>query len=334
MPQRYVVSEFAIVSWRDGDVQITSPVSRTTFTTRHPSLLGVLSAFAVPRTIEDVIGELSSGSQDLAALIGEWIAAAILVDADSPELAAVHHWDRDSLALHASSRYSKWRKTPVEATTPAVAPRRSEKTIPLATGPTSGGGDLAALLGARRSRRVWAKVPIGFQAFSDLFWMSARNRPPKYEGHVSRAYPSGGSAYSLELYPIVAEDAVDTLPPGLYRYLPESHALEAVSPLDAECRRILVAAGHTAATTPPPVAIIITSRYARQSEQYGRLAYTLVLKEVGGLFQTLYLAAESLGLAACALGRGTPAGLLAALCGTTEIEEPVVGEFAIGAAAD
>ena len=80
------------------------------------------------------------------------------------------------------------------------------------------------------------------------------------------------------------------------------------------------------------MAIIITSRYARQSEEYTRLAYTLVLKEVGCLFQTFYLVAELLGLAACALGGGTPPGPLAELCRTTELVEPVVGELAIGSA--
>jgi SagB-type dehydrogenase family enzyme len=332
MPQRYVVSELAIVSWRGGDVQITSPVARTTFSSGEPSVLRVLSAFAVPRRIEDVVQDF--GSQDVAALIGKWIAAAILVDADSPQLAAVHHWDRDALALHASSRDRRFRKTPGH-TTPAVAPRRSEVVIPLAPAGAVPGSDLAALLDARRSRRVWASAPIGFQTFSDLFRLSARNRShPQHTGHLSRPYPSGGAAYSLELYPVLGNDAVDSLASGVYRYLPEAHALELVSPFEPDYRPFLVAAGRAAGTTPPPVAIVITSRYARQSEEYSRLAYSLVLKEVGGLFQTLYLVAESLGLAACALGGGTPAGLLADLCNTTELEEPVVGEFAIGAAAD
>ena len=334
MPQRYVVSEFTIVSWRDGDVQITSPVSGAIFSNRDAFVLGVLSAFAVPRAIDDVVATFASRSGDVAALIDEWIAAAILVHAGMRELAAMQYWDRDSLAVHASSRSRTWRKTPVHPATPAVAPRRSEETIPLAPGRTSGAGDLAELLDARRSRRAWANMPIGFQAFSDLLWMSARNRPSGRQYSVSRPYPSGGAAYSLELYPILADDAVETLASGVYRYLPEAHALEVVSPFGPECDRILVAAGHTAATTPPPVSIVITSRYARQSEQYGRLAYTLVLKEVGCLFQTLYLVAESLGLAACALGLGPPAGLFARLSGTTEIEEPVVGQFAIGVAAD
>jgi SagB-type dehydrogenase family enzyme len=333
MPQRYVISELAIVSWRQGDVQIASPAARTTIAGGDASVLRILSAFSVPRTIDDVVQELDSESQDPAARIGEWIAAAVLVDADSPEPAAAHHWSREALALHASSRDATWRKTPGH-TTPAVAPRRSGEGIPLAppgrTAVHGGAGDLTALLAARRSRRVWSRAPIGFQAFSDLFWLSARNRAAG-DDYVSRPYPSGGAAYSLELYPVLGDDAIEPLGSGVYRYLPEAHALDLVSPFSADSRPFLVAAGRAMGTPPPPVAIIITSRYARQSEEYGSLAYSLVLKEVGCLFQTLYLAAESLGLAACALGGGTPAGLLADLCRVTEIEEPVVGEFAIGA---
>ena len=331
MPPRYVVSRFAFVSWSDGNVQLTSPVSRKTLLASDPSMLSVLSAFATPRTIDDVIGE----SQELATVIDEWIAASILVDADTPEPAALQHWDRDALALHASSRDPKWRKTPGHQT-PAIAPRRSNVSVPLA--PRGAGAvdtELAALLDARRSRRTWASAPIAFQTFSDFLWLSARNRTDeRRRKSVSRPYPSGGAAYSLELYPVVAEQAVDGLNCGVYRYLPQEHALEVVSPFSADFRPFLVAAGKAARTTPAPVAIIITSRYARQSEEYSRLAYSLVLKEVGCLFQTFYLVAESLGLAACAIGGRTPPGLLAELCRTTELEEPVVGEFALGVASD
>lgn len=327
MPQRFVVSRFTTVSWLDGEVRIASPVSVTTFTNREPAILGVLAAFAVPRAIDEV-----ADSEDVAATIAEWIEAAILVDADSAEAAAEQHWDPESLALHASSRLRPWRKMRVPMSVPAVAPRRSEETIPLA--PAAGVGELGALLGRRRTRYVWANAPIAFQAFSALFWMGARNRPTDRTEHVSRPYPSAGAAYSLELYAVLAEAAVETLGAGVYRYLPEAHALEVVAPFGDEAQRILTVAGKTAATAPPPVAIVITSRYARQSERYGRLAYTLVLKEVGCLFQTFYLCAESLGLAACALGRNTPAELFARLSNTNALEEPVVGEFAIGAAAD
>jgi hypothetical protein len=51
---------------------------------------------------------------------------------------------------------------------------------------------------------------------------------------------------------------------------------------------------------------------------------------MSALFQTLYLVAEYLELVPCALGGGTPNELLARLCNTTELEEPVVGEFMVG----
>jgi SagB-type dehydrogenase family enzyme len=128
----------------------------------------------------------------------------------------------------------------------------------------------------------------------------------------------------------MAPEAVDSIPAGLYRYLPELHGLEPVSEQSRDYLPFLEAAGQSADTTMPPVVLVITSRFARQSEIYDKLAYSLVLKEVGCLFQTLYLVGEYLGLGACALGGGSPAGLLARLCDTTELAEPVVGEFMLG----
>jgi SagB-type dehydrogenase family enzyme len=279
----------------------------------------LLSAFATPRTIDE-----------MKQAIDEWIAAGILVDADAPTPAAARHWDPASLAFHSSSRDRTFRKTPGHRTS-AVAPRRSNATIPLAPFRGDRAADLPSLLDARRSRRAWSNVPMPLQTFSDLLWLSARNRDdPQRTTSVSRPYPSGGAAYSLELYPILGENAVETLDSGAYHYLPDAHALELVSPFTPDYQPFLVGAGRAMGATPPPIAIVITSRYARQSEEYNRKAYSLVLKEVGCLFQTLYLVAEALGVAACALGGGTPHGVLAALCHTTELEEPVVGEFALG----
>src|SRR4029079_11784684 len=53
MARRYVVSELTFVSWRDGRVEIAAPATKTTFTSGDASVLRVLSAFAVPRAIDD-----------------------------------------------------------------------------------------------------------------------------------------------------------------------------------------------------------------------------------------------------------------------------------------
>ncbi len=333
--KRFVVSEFATVSWNAARIEITSTISCVKFATDNFDLLRVLHAFSKPRTVQEVIREFEAyGSEQIASCIDELIEAEVLIAASAREPATQDHWDRDALALHWSSRRPGYHKKPEHATA-AVAMRRSPNMIPLVYGAATKGRDLIDILDARRSWRTWPKRSICFEAFSSFLWLSARNRAITQEetkdNYVSRPYPSGGAAYSLELYPVIAPQAVESLTAGLYKYLPEIHGLEKVSEKSADYLPFLEAAGRSAGTSAVPIVLVITSRFARQSEMYGHLAYSLVLKEVGCLFQTLYLVGEYLGLAPCALGGGTPVGLLARLCNTTELAEPVVGEFMIGA---
>lgn len=247
--------------------------------------------------------------------------------ADAPATAVAGHWDPAALAFHRSSRRPGFRRgRPSDA--PAIEPRRAPDAVRLPSVSIERAASLADALEARRSRRTWSKEPLPLDTLGRLLWSSARNRDVESDS-VSRPYPSGGAAYSLELYPVLGPATVETLAAGIYRYLPDEHALELVVAENADTTAVLEAAGASAGTT-APIALVITSRYARQAEPYGTLAYSLVLKEVGGLFQTLYLVSESLGLACCALGSGTPTGLFARLTGTSELDEPVVGEFILG----
>ena len=331
---RWVVSAFATVSWRDGRIWIVSAASVTTFATDKFDVLRVLHAFAVPTTFEDAVRQFRKYlRKEIVTCVNELIGAGIITAASKPEPAAQQHWDRDLLAFHKFTRRRRLSWSAGQAT-PAVAPRRMTQTIPLAYPPFEKGRDLVDVLEARRSWRRWPTTPISREAFSSLLWLSMRDRGISQEEiageYVSRPYPSGGAAYSLEVYLIVAPEAIDSIPAGLYKYLPEMHGLETISADGAVCLPFLEAAAVSANTVMPPVLLVITSRFARQSASYGSLAYSLVLKEVGCLFQTLYLVAEYLGLAPCALGGGSPTELFASLCNTSEFAEPVVGEFMIG----
>lgn len=334
MTKQWVVSAFTLVSWRAGRIEITSATSDTTLATDDIEFIRLVHAFAHPRTIEEVVHEFAEPfPEQLPARIDNLIRAGVLTPASECEAAASHHWDWSALAYHRRSRRPGFQKTPGQ-TTPRVAIRSVEKWIPLIRGYVEAGRDLANVLEARRSWRVWSAAPIHLETFSRFLWLSARNRDISNEEmqdeYVSRPYPSGGAAYSLELYLVIARHAVETIPAGLYRYLPEWHGLEPVSTRSTDFLPFLEAAGRSAGTTTPPIVILVTSRFAKQSETYGDLAYSLVLKEVGCLFQTLYLVGEYLKLGPCALGGGAPAGRLARLCNTSELAEPVVGEFMLG----
>jgi SagB-type dehydrogenase family enzyme len=73
----------------------------------------------------------------------------------------------------------------------------------------------------------------------------------------------------------------------------------------------------------------LTARFQRLSWKYSSIAYTLMLKDVGGLYQTMYLVAEAMGLAPCALGAGH-ADWLCRAAGLNYLEESPVGEFLLG----
>ena len=80
---------------------------------------------------------------------------------------------------------------------------------------------------------------------------------------------------------------------------------------------------------PPPVLITLASRFQRLSWKYAAMAYATTLKNVGVLYQTMYLVATAMGLAPCALGGGN-ADRFAAAAGTEYYAESSVGEFLLG----
>ena len=76
------------------------------------------------------------------------------------------------------------------------------------------------------------------------------------------------------------------------------------SSCDANELDAMLAGAAFAMDTPATAQVLITiaGRFGRVSWKYSSLAYSLVLKNVGALIQTLYLMATDLGLGGCAIG--------------------------------
>jgi len=187
----------------------------------------------------------------------------------------------------------------------------------------------------RRSVRAHDDAtPITATQLGELLYRCARVRQ-RYErdGHEyeNRPYPSGGSVYELELYPVVR--LVAGLDPGLYRYDPYEHRLRLVQPPGVPVDRLLhtaMVAGTMAAQ--PQVVIVLAARFGRLMYSYEELPYSLILKHVGVLYQSMYLVATAMGLAACALGAGDAQAFLDAT-GLDFTTESSVGEFLLGSRA-
>ena len=83
------------------------------------------------------------------------------------------------------------------------------------------------------------------------------------------------------------------------------------------------------AAGPPQILFTIAARFNRISWKYSAIAYSLILKDVGVLLQTLYLTATDLGLGGCAIGTSN-IDLFARMTGQPFHVEGPVGQFALG----
>lgn len=195
---------------------------------------------------------------------------------------------------------------------------------------------LTQALEGRCSLRAYSGSALSLPELAEFLFRCARVRghygpiPEAGMPYVAldRPVPSGGGMHELELY-VVASN-VDLLPVGIYHYRAYEHALEVVdAPPSAVTVLLDSALAASAIREPPPVLIKITSRFHRLTWKYRAIAYASTLKNVGALYQTMYLVATSMGLAPCALGSGDEvAGRLA--LGDAATRELGVGEFMLG----
>lgn len=249
------------------------------------------------------------------------------------------NWEFHDLLFHARSRAGRrggsygatkgrvWLGT---GATPAPSIGAS---IPLDR-PTQGPGaeavtGLDLLLRARRSERAHGADPITATQLGGFLFRSAGvvNSASGDPTRGLHTYPSG-SGYALGIYALVGR--CEDLDPGLYRYRPEAHELDLVSAACPSTAYILdQARSAMAAAHPPQVLIVITARFEHVLPRYRALAYSLLLKDVGVLFQTMYLTGTAMDLATCALGGGN-SDLFGAVAGLDYFAESSVGELAIG----
>jgi SagB-type dehydrogenase family enzyme len=146
-----------------------------------------------------------------------------------------------------------------------------------------------------------------------------------HEEVSNRPYPGGGADYELEIYPVVQR--VEGIESGVYYYHPLQHRLFHVADANVGWKTLLRdAAGKARTTQLPDVLFCVTGRFQRLSYKYSSIAYAIMLKDLGVLYQTFYLVATAMELAPCALGGGN-ADLFTAVTGLDYVIEPYIGEF-------
>ncbi|MCD9085535.1 putative peptide maturation dehydrogenase [Stenotrophomonas sp. SY1] len=116
---------------------------------------------------------------------------------------------------------------------------------------------------------------------------------------LKRSSPSGGGFHATDAYILVQR--VDGVAPGLYRYLPESHALSRIGGEQSETQQLamqMVAGQHWFANAPVIVALVATYRRSFWKYRNHSKAHRALILDGGHLSQTLYLSATDLGMGA------------------------------------
>ena len=298
--------------------------------------LAFIQALASPRTIAEAAEHAGIILAEAESLAERLIAAGVLVNADESADEHAGLWSFHERLFHARTRPPDWSHWDRTALPPPALPQRTwSPVIPLERPDLDAlerdDPPLARVQAARRSERVHAARPLSAVRRGEFLYRVGRVHDLWHWGGVTyapRPYPSAGALYELELY--VAVNVCSGVDTGLYHYAADHHHLARIPAQADEVERLLAdAATGMRVPTRPQVLIVVAARFPRIATKYGPLAYSLVLKNVGVLMQTMYLSATAMGLAGCAVGAGD-AAVFAAATGLSIGEETSVGEFCLG----
>ena len=344
-----VLSRFALMRRSEADLLIESPRSWCTIRIHDPDVMAALAALTGPRA-----GAKSGAPPAPLAgrLLSDLAWAAMLVEAPGDEDTAfeLRQWSPHELWFHQRSRRegvpdghfgrTEWAAgefEPLPARRASFAGPAIDLARPDLDALRGTDATLTAVLEQRRSiRRHDDERPVTLDQIGEFLYRAAGVRYTVTLNdveHLTGPNPSGGALDALEFY--LAVRLAEGVAPGLYRYDRFDHRLEQVSGLTPPVRRLIDAAQNATGTArdpdtyPPQVVVLVAARFGRVGWSYETLAYSLIVKQVGVTYQTMYCVATAMGLAPCALGAGDLAAFAEAT-GLDPLVEGTVGEFILG----
>jgi len=346
------LSEFTFSSRRNDLLVLESPLARHRVALADQRTWSLPGQLSVRRSVAEV--ELGDVARPIVRGVLGHLAAVGLIDVDAPgqerfspdQESALRQWEFPDLLLHSRSRLGSY-DGPIGGVYPflnTIDPQPAVK--PLPPGPQvtlyrpcwsdiqARDPSLTTALEGRESVRRHGLQPITADQLGEFLYRAARLRakcgpsPDVPYEITSRPWPCGGGAYELELY-LTIQRCTD-LAAGIYYYDPVAHQLILINENATDRQSMLqVASAASRGVADPQVLITVTSRFQRLSWKYRAIAYSVTLRNVGVLYQTMYLVATAMSLAPCGLGSGN-SELAGRVLGLENLRESAVGDFILG----
>ena len=358
-------SRFVSVQPLIDGLQIASPLSAGTVCLKDQRLFSMLVGLAAVCNEQIIRGflpdDLQAHYEDVVSLLLSSGVAGVCDAqgvADIDQEAVDAGWTPEDLAFHCHTReqmvdlfrYQSQQKSIAKKQFPAKHQRIILGTAALPTpSRINHNRSFFQVVRERKTIRAYQEQPINAGLLSDFLWHSMHIReeilcdpvlPRAYSG-LLRPVASAGALHSIELYLCISRCI--GLQPGFYHYDSTNHSLGKLNDLSEPCLQMLELAAASTCRAPqaasvssgqgqfPDVLVLMAARYGRNASlhQQTGLSYALILKDVGSIYQQLYLVATALGLAPCGLSFGS-SELFEQASGLSGRLECSVGEFMIG----
>ena len=361
----FKLSKFISIQPCIDGLDITTPLSSTTLRLQDHRLYPLIQKLVSPCTTDDIRAflpeDLRIKHQDIIALL---LSSGVIGlcnannNAEIDQEAITAGWNRQDLSFHSHTRgyfidLHKEELSPksINKKSPPAKHKRIILSTVLLPKPSinNQNSNFYEIIQKRQTIRTYNSIPVSARALGYLLWYSMHTReeitcdpalPRSYEG-LLRPVASAGGLHSIEFYLCIKQCI--GISPGFYHYDSFDHTLGKMSDLNRPCESMLEMAVNTTCRAPqaasvspgqgqqPDVLIVMSTRYQRNASLHSEtgLAYALILKDAGSIYQQLYLVATALGLAPCGLSFGS-SELFEQVSGISGKVECSVGEFMIG----
>lgn len=348
--KKYVLSRFAYCHRNQEQLVLECPLSHAEVILTDGRGAALVAELAKPQTCQELGNQISGIPQEtvqqfLTLLLSSEMLVEVAEDGkvEEEESAPLAYWEFHDLLFHSRSRRGR-HNNPVGKTfrfldkleqPPMVKPKVTEDIIELYKPDIEKlkeeDSPFSWVLEKRQSIRSYSEQTINDRQLGEFLFRCARNKrfiSKDYGECVHRPYANGGGRYELEIYAIV--NTCENLNSGIYLYYPEEHQLGKVTGRTSQVETLLEESYlATGKACKAQVLFIFAARFPRVAWVYESIAYSIVLKDVGSLQQTMYLVATAMNLAPCAIGAGN-SDLFAAAVGADYYAETAVGEFILG----
>ncbi len=341
---KYKRSPFLFTYWNGDNKIVLYNYNRNTRAVVSKDLMNILDTLSSWRNIQQISEELDINKKDLTKALEQLVGLKMIQkkdqrkeEAEIEDIARISFWDPIDLAMQRQRSYGG--RFPVSKRVGnSPSPLKSVKGLASLVLPPTGSvpenkGSYLDILEQRRSIRSYATNHISVTELSHFLYHSSRiKRIFKSEDGMltKRPYASGGARYPLEIY--VSNNRISGIQKGIHYYDPLKHQLKLMNTnrnYQNKFNTFLLDVQYPLMNREPDVVFIITAIFARTMWKYDKLGMSLILSDLGCLYQTMYLVATGMNLAPCPIGK-TEEELVKKWLNLNWFKESHVGTFMLG----